>query len=265
MTGRFDTDTAVEARGDGAFRARIDRGWWVARGPNGGYLAAIVLRAFGLATADPTRAPRSLTVHFLAPPAEGEVTIETRLEREGRSLSSVSGRVVQQGRCVATALAAFSKPRTSPDFEGAVMPEVPPPERCPVMPVRIPMHERYDLRWAAGAQPFEGGSEALCGAWMRTAEPRRVDALALAAFSDGIPPALFSRLSDDTLTGGVPTVDLTIHFRSVLPLEGARDDDYTLAIFRTRVAREGFVEEDGELWSPGGVLLGHSRQLAVMA
>jgi acyl-CoA thioesterase len=265
MSNRFDDDTSVETIGDGAFRARIDRGWWVARGPNGGYVAALMLRALGLATGDPTRAPRSLTVHFLAPPAEGEVTLETRLERAGRSLSSVSGRLIQDGRSVATALAAFSKPRTSPGFEHPARPEVAPPERCPLMPVHIPIHERYETRWAVGTPPFEGGSEALCGAWMRTAEPRVVDALSLAAFSDGIPPALFSRLSDRSLTGGVPTVDLTVHFRSALPPAGARIDDFTLAIFRSRVAREGFIEEDGELWSPAGVLLAQSRQLAVVA
>jgi len=66
-------------------------------------------------------------------------------------------------------------------------------------------------------------------------------------------------------TRGIPTVDLTVHFRETLPLAGARPDDWTLATFRTRVVREGFLEEDGELWSRDGRLLAHSRQLAVLA
>jgi hypothetical protein len=33
--------------------------------------------------------------------------------------------------------------------------------------------------------------------------------------------------------------------------------------FRTRTAREGFLEEDGEIWSADGTLLAQSRQLAI--
>ena len=58
-------------------------------------------------------------------------------------------------------------------------------------------------------------------------------------------------------------MDLTVHFRASLPLPEARPGDYTLAVFRSRVAREGFIEEDGELWSPAGVLLAQCRQLAL--
>ena len=43
MPTRFDRDTAVRAvdpsvAGPGVHEGRIDRGWWVVRGPNGGYV-----------------------------------------------------------------------------------------------------------------------------------------------------------------------------------------------------------------------------------
>ncbi len=264
MTNRFDTDTAVWDGGGGRFETRIDPGWWVMAGPNGGYIAAVVLRALALAVGDASRAPRSLTLHYTAPPVAGPAQIETRIERTGRSLTTVSGRLLQGDRLKALALAAFSKPRTGPSLGHAPMPEVQPPEQCPPLDKHIEIHHRYEHRWALGSRPFSGGSQALCGGWIRLAEPRVNDALAVSAFTDAFPPALFSAVDNDKLAGGVPTIDLTIHFRTALPLAGAAPDDFVLAVFRSHLARDGFVEENGEIWSRDGTLLAQSRQLALV-
>ena len=263
---RFDRDSAVEPRGDGLYRARIDPGWFVVRGPNGGYVAAILLRALAHAVGDASRAPRSLTVHYTAPPVEGAAEIETRVERRGRKLTSVSARLRQGDRLLALALGAFSQSREAPGFRDFSPPEVPPPERCPAIPRRIPLHERFEQRWALGAPPFSGGESALAGGWIRLAEaegPGPLDAPVVAAFCDAWPPSVFGRLSEPK-AGGVPTIDLTIHFRTALPPEGARPGDFALCVFRSRYARDGFLEEDGEVWSAGGELLAHSRQLALL-
>lgn len=268
MTTRFDRDTDVRRidapPGVIAWESRIDRGWWVVRGPNGGYIAAILLRALAGAV-DEGRAPRSLTVHYTAPPEEGPVRIEARVERVGRSLSTVSGRMLQGDRTLALALAAFSKPRAGPSFDDAKMPDARPPEECRSFDNVIPIHERYDYRFALGSPPGSGADRALLGGWIRSAEPRVADAALVAAFTDAWPPACFAWTSDRGEIGAVPTVDLTIHFRRDLPLVNARADDFYLAVFRSRFAEQGFVEEDGEVWSRDGLLLAQSRQLAVIA
>jgi acyl-CoA thioesterase len=264
VSHRFDTDTAVWPISEGRFETRIDPGWWVVAGPNGGYIAAILLRALDLAQADPARTPRSLTIHYTAPPRAGPATLETRIERMGRSLTTVSVRLLQDASLCALGLAAFSTPRSGPEFSEARMPEVRPPEQCPPGEKRIEIHRRYEQRWAIGAPPFSGGDRALAGGWIRFAEPRPLDALALAAFADAFPPALFSRLRDSELMGGVPTIDLSVHFRSPLPAADARPDDFVLAVFRSSLARDGFVGEDGEIWSRDGRLLAQSRQLALL-
>ncbi|MDJ0849287.1 MAG: thioesterase family protein [Myxococcota bacterium] len=263
---RFDTDTAVKPVGGGSYEARIDSGWWVVAGPNGGYLAALLVRALEHVVGDTTRHARSLTVHYARPPAEGPARIETNVEREGRALSTVSARLLQEGRLVALAVGAFSKARTSGvELFDARMPEVPPPERCEPIARRIPIQDRFEYRWAIGTPPFDEGQRgaALCGGWIRLAEPRVVDASLAAAMSDAFPPALFSAVGREAVLGGVPTVDLTVHFRATLPRPEARPDEHTLAVFRSHVSREGFIEEDGELWSADGVLLAQSRQLAL--
>ncbi len=61
--------------GIGRYAARIDPGWWIERGPNGGYVAALILRAVTAEVADPERRLRSFTVHYLAPPDEGPVEV----------------------------------------------------------------------------------------------------------------------------------------------------------------------------------------------
>ena len=267
VTTRFDRDTEVRridaAPGVIAWEARIDRGWWVVRGPNGGYIAAILLRALADAVGS-DRAPRSLTIHYTAPPEEGPVRIEARVERVGRSLSTVSGRLLQGDRLLALALGAFSKPRAGPVFDDAKMPDAPPPEDCASFTSMIPMHDRYEYRHAVGALPGSGADRAVIGGWIRSAEPRRADAALVAAFTDAWPPACFAWASDRGEIGAVPTVDLTIHFRRDLPLANARPDDFYLAVFRSRFAEQGFVEEDGEVWSRDGLLLAQSRQLAVI-
>ena len=70
-----------------------------------------------------------------------------------------------------------------------------------------------------------------------------------------------------TMTWGVigadPTAALfgTIHFREPLRSDEAGP---VLVRFTTIVVAEGFVEEDGEIWSEDGRLLAQSRQLALV-
>ena len=71
-------------------------GWWIIAGPNGGYLAGILLRALAAAVGDDARIPRSLTIHYLRPPKEGPCRIHTQIERTGRSMTTVTGRLSVQ-------------------------------------------------------------------------------------------------------------------------------------------------------------------------
>ena len=58
------------------------------------------------------------------------MTVRAQVDRAGRSLSSVSGRLEQDGKLIGLAVGAWSKPWESPLLEDAPMPQVaPPPER----------------------------------------------------------------------------------------------------------------------------------------
>jgi acyl-CoA thioesterase len=264
---RFDRDTEARPLGEGAYEVRIDPGWWVVRGPNGGYIAALLVRALEHGVGDPARVLRSLTVHYLRPPAVGTARIDVRIERAGRSVTTASARLLQGGQLQALALAAFAVPRASPELHHALPPEVAPPKACPPRAGSpIPIHDRYEQRFAIGPLPFTGPRtrEARTGGWLRLAEPRPLDAALLVAYADAWPPSLFACSELPGMAGGIPTVDLTVHVRTPLPVPGLRPQDPVLVCFHTREVSQGVLEEDGEIWSRDGRLLAHSRQLAIL-
>jgi acyl-CoA thioesterase len=265
---RFDRDTALERTSQTSFRGTVDRGWWIIAGPNGGYIAAILLRALMACVDDLARTPRSLTIHYLRPPTEGPFDVHTCLERRGGRLSTATARMEQDGRVLAIATGAFSTGRPGLEFAEHRAPEVPAPEELPAWDRggagTIPFHERYELRPCVGQTLFSGSDSAHSGGWIRLAEPRALDYLLLAALTDAWPPAVFTRLAPDQPGLGVPTVDLTIHFREPLETLAADPQEFYLVHFRTLGARDGFLEEDGEVYSRDGRLLAQSRQLAIL-
>lgn len=257
----FEIDTAVSPAGDGRWTARCDERWFAPRGPNGGYLAAIVLRAMIAAVDDAERAPRSLTLHYARPPLAGPVEVSVTVEREGRRLSTVAARLEQQGRLCVLALAAFAT-----DFPSAAEYAPSPPVVAPESEIEpLPRHpalpaftQRFAMRPAIGPGPFTASDEARSGGWLRFADgPQPIDAPALALLSDAWLPSPFTRM---TAAVGVPTVDLTIHFRAPDVVADSR----VLGVFTSRCSHGGFCEEDGELWSADGRLLAQSRQLALL-
>ncbi len=260
----FNELTSVTRTGDDTFTATVDPSAFIVRGPNGGFLAALVLRALTERLADPSRVARSLTLHYAAAPAAGPVTITTEVVRMGRALATTSARLEQNGKPMVVALAAFSPPWESVAFADEPAPSVvgvdEAERREPVNP--LPFLEYWDQRFAIGAPIGSGGdARAETGGWLRLREPQPIDAIVVAAMVDAWPPAVFTRLPNPN---PVPTVDLTVHFRTTLPSPVAPPDQHVLVRFRTHTSAEGFLEEDGQVWAPDGTLLAQSRQLAIV-
>jgi len=260
----FETTTAVEPLGDGRYRAELDDAWWVVRGPHGGYLAATILRALTRSLGDSDRPIRSFTTHFMAAPNSGSLEIETRLERAGRSMTFVTARAEQEGRPIAMSLAAFSTDWKGIEFDNAPMPEAASIDDAFPNPIEgegIPAFlGNFDMRWALGERPFTGAPRAEVGGWMKMREPVVADEHVIACLLDAWAPAVFPVATTPLVA---PTIDLTMHFRTALPLTGATPDDFYLGRFSSSLGAEGFFEEDGAIWSSDGNLIAQSRQLAL--
>ena len=257
----FDAATAV---GSGWARAVPGRRWGpvgVRRGANGGVVAAVVLRALMAEVDDASRTPGSLTVHT-PPPSPGPAEAVVTIERAGRGMTTASLRLMQEGKPVALGLAAFSD-RPSVDYDDLTRPALPGPDDLPLFTrdaeLAPPFAANYTARMATGTPPFAGADTAEAAVWLQMNDPTLLDYPLLAALTDAWVPVIFSTQTTPLMS---PTIDLTVHFRAPLPLDGA-DLGPWLCIFRTRLAAHGFMEEDGEIWTRDGVLLAQSRQLAL--
>jgi acyl-CoA thioesterase len=279
--GAFDRDTAVHelrrstdedaVRAD--FAANVSVDWRAGRGPHGGYLAAMLLRALVATVADSARSPRSLTIHYARAPQPGPVMIAATIERAGRSLSTLSARMEQDGKLIALALAAFSVPWSAPQIAELPMPDVAPqdPKRAsgaPLFKGAPPFTKHVVIQPRIGAIPFTGADAPMeIGSWLGLAEERPIDALSLAFFSDALFSPPFIRLAEPATT---PTIDLTIHFRQALPAATETDlprgvrDELCFARFRSGLVQDGFFEEDGVIWAADGSVLAQSRQLGIV-
>ena len=241
----------------------MSRDWFVFRGPNGGYLGAMLMKALEDAV-EPARRPRSLTVHYLAMPSEGPVSVGIESLRSGAKFTFLSARMKQGDETMAVALAAFSDERAGREFHEEQMPAVKPAseiEPFPIGPPLPPYAAHWEMRSVFDSLPFTNGERAEAGGWVALREPRPFDPPLVTALTDAWFPAVFPRLPRVEV---VPTIDLTIHFRADLPLPSLAPGDPVLALFRSRHAAGGFVEEDGQLWAPGGALIAQSRQLALL-
>ncbi len=284
-TTAFERATAVARDGVGLV-ADVDLDWAAPTGPNGGYLAAIVVRAIE-AEADPAseRQLRSLSLQYLRTAAEGPLELDVRTIRAGRRLASVAVTARQQGRDVLTGFATLAT--RGLDEVGQWAPPMPEVSGAPVAEAGAVPIDRFDragdhwlelppglppivgqLRIAprVGAGPYTGrtvapGEPVETGGWMGSPEPQRIDAAYLSQLTDFWWPPAFEVMTAPAIA---PTIDLTIHVQTDLPA-GGLDPAAVLGLYRTSVAASGLAEEDGTLYLPDGTLLARSRQLALLA
>jgi acyl-CoA thioesterase len=259
----FAAATAARRTAPGCYAVDVSPDWWVFTGPNGGYVASVVLRALTEEVADPARAARSLTVHYLRPAAAGPGEVRVETLRRGRSLTTLSATLLQDGQTVATALAAFALPREALSFDDAVPPPAPAPEDAPrsTWPDELapPIARRFEYRPVSGESVFQGGDRAEATAWVRLREAAPYEPVLLATVADALVPAVFARAPAPL---AAVTVDLTVHFRA--PSTRPPAEGWALASFTTAVAADGYCEEDGVVFAEDGTLLAQSRQLAVL-
>jgi acyl-CoA thioesterase len=278
FTGAFTGASA------GVFAAELTGRWnGTAGAVNGGYMLAVCVRA--LAAGMPFPDPIVVSGFFLRPGTAGPATVRASVIRSGRTTAFGDSVLIQDGKEVVRATAAFARlgavpgsgtdavpgsgtdavPGSGTDagqdglvFLDGTPPALPPPEECAGVPVGsfglATIAERIEFRsaelpgWFLGQPSGRPASEF----WMRFADGREADLLSLLLLVDSTAPSVLE------LGAASTTIQLTVHLRAH-PAPG-----WLACRATTRFVSSGYHEEDFEVWDSAGTLVAQSRQLALI-
>jgi acyl-CoA thioesterase-2 len=260
----FEHDTRVHVAGEG-LQTTLSPDWQV-MGPQGGYVAAIALRAMA-GLVQPGFVPVALTAQYLAAAAAGPADVEARLLRQGRQAAFTTATVYQGERNELGASASFFHPVEGPARLALTPPALPPLEACvPMMTPappgqRFPFHENFEFR--VSEDLFQvGDAEDDFIFWARYREQSWADDLVVQAaaliplLDMAVFPASFRAIPNFP---GAVTLDLTAHWHSYPVPEG-----WLLLRGRCQHASSGMLNGWAEAWTPEGRLLATSAQQAVL-
>jgi acyl-CoA thioesterase len=260
----FDTATAVTRAEGGGLVAELHPGWDVGGGIlNGGYLLSVVARAALLESPHPH--PVALSASYLRAPAAGPATLSVVPGPAGRTLSHSLVTLSDAGGPALTVNVTTATLGTGAPEYSEPVPDAPSAEECfsvaehrdlappgvQVPGLSLQVETRLDIATAGWAFGQPSGQPYL-RAWMRLADGREPDPLALLTFADALPPTSFAMGN----LGWAPTVQLQVFVRA-LPAPG-----WCLVEARSSEIAGGWVDEDYRIWDSTGRLVAQSRQLA---
>ncbi len=255
--GDFEVDTRLEPLAEeGAFRGELSPDWEI-WGPNGGYVAAMALRAVGLRAAIPR--PVCMSGHFLRVADFGPVELRVEALRQGRRSESFRVSVTQHGKGVFEGLARTAAEGPGLDHRHAAAPEVPEPEtlqtprelRAPDDPgPPFPFWDNFEQR-VVGSERFRGRAVSRPPVWREwyRFRPRArfddpfVDAGRLLLLLDTLSwPAACQPHPEAPFTA--PNLDVTAWFHALEPTS-----EWLLADHESPVAGGGLMGTVGRVWS----------------
>ncbi|MBU0903332.1 thioesterase family protein [Pseudomonas sp. MIL19] len=259
----------LQAVRDNPQAVHIPAQWGQGRASFGGLVAALVYEAMRAQVPD-GRPPRSLAITFVGPAApDVPISFSVEVLREGKAVSQVLGRAVQDGQVVTIVQGSFGAGRDSRiAVQAEPAPQAKPVDECqelPYIPNVTPEFTRHlAMRWAFGGMPFSGNSSREMGGWVRLRDQTRIEAADeahLLALVDAWPPAVLPHL-----TAPAPGSSLTWTIEFVQPMSTLSIADWCLYRAQIEHARDGYGHVAAALWSPTGELLAISRQtVAVFA
>ena len=259
--GNFDADTTVEGA-DGRYRARLSRDWEI-WGPNGGYVAAIALRAAGAATA--LRRPASFAGHFLSVADFDVVDLQVTTLRAAKRAASLRVSMTQQRRAIFEAVVWVTAEGDGLQHDSAAMPTVPlPPQLKPLEELEAPedlqQRHRFWDNFEVCPIDYVPWQKRLPGApiwreWIRfrpaaSFDDPFVDAARLLLLVDTMGWPAACRAHPQNHGYVAPSLDVNVQFHRLAP-----DREWLLVDATAPVAAHGLIGSQARVWSDDGRLL----------
>lgn len=241
----------------------VPASWGQGRAAFGGVAAALVYEAMS-AKVPLGRPVRSLAITFVGPlQLDTPVSLEAEVLREGKAVSQMLGRAVQDGQVVTLVQGSFGASRDSVvEVAAEPAPEVPPVEQCQSLPYVKGMTPEFtqhlDLRWGIGGLPFSGNTSREMGGWVRQRGEVAREAVTeahLLALMDAWPPAVLPHLKHFA-----PASSLTWTMEFVQPTPPMDTHDWCRYRAVIEHARDGYGHCAAALWTADGQLVAISRQ-----
>ncbi|MFC4699515.1 acyl-CoA thioesterase [Glaciecola siphonariae] len=239
----------------------IPKDWSQGRTVFGG-LSAAMLYAATKEYVEAARELRSMTTNFVGPlAAQAPFSIHVEIIREGKNVSQLQARAIQDGKnCVVTQF-CFAKGRQSKTFvENTDSHNMALPTKAkfiPQIPKVTPKFLRhYELSIESGGMPFTGKKSSHYYGWMRFKKaPKQITQAHVISMLDTWPPTLIQQLR---WPAPASTVSWNLEF--IYPHKAVSPSDWFAYKEDTRQAADGYGHTEASVWDIHGQLIALSRQ-----
>ncbi len=246
---------------EGEYTAQVTNDWLQGRTTFGGLSAALAYRAVQLHLGQHLPL-RGVSVQFMGPVGEGEVSIKVDTLRQGKSVTFIQAVLTQNDRAGLMIQAALGAGRDSMiGVDAPVLADVPPVEQSFMLPKEFDgkpkFTSHFDMAWAVGTGPMTGHDSPKCGCWVRLDEPHAIDEPYLIALMDILPPAVVQMF-----TKPAPISTLTWHMTPLTDIaaSGFKQGDWWYVELDSDGCKEGYSQQVATLYHESGVAVATSHQ-----
>lgn len=249
----------LEQVGAGSSVVEIGPDWMQGRAGYGGLVAALVFESMrkNLSSNAPVR---GLQISFVGPVTSEPLVVDSEVLREGKSVSHVVGRGMQNGKCKVVIQGSFGAARDSVIRVDGPKPHIEKvPDACKTLAyiegVTPAFTQHFDYRYATNF-PFSGTGESRLQGYLRFAKPEpEMGTAQLIGLVDGWPPTTLPMLAKPAMAS---SLSWTIEFMQPAPSLGA--EEFILYEAEIIESANGYGHTRALVWNESEELLAISQQ-----